>query len=92
MNAGAIRQPICSKTFDLCRFSPIDDERDGFIREIAYRTGCGPLLDVNNVFVSTADPGFSAIDYLRTSRSSASASRDRAFRVCRNKACGPQCV
>jgi uncharacterized protein len=27
-----------------------------FIRETAYRTGCGPLLDVNNVFVSAANP------------------------------------
>jgi len=35
-----------------------------FIREIAYHMGCGLLLDVNNVFVSAANPGFSAIDYL----------------------------
>ena len=35
-----------------------------FIREIAYGMGCGLLLDVNNVFVSAANPGFSAIDYL----------------------------
>jgi uncharacterized protein (UPF0276 family) len=36
-----------------------------FIREIAKRTGCGLLLDINNVFVSATNHGFSALDYLR---------------------------
>jgi uncharacterized protein (UPF0276 family) len=35
-----------------------------FIRSIAQRTGCGLLLDVNNVFVSATNHGFSALDYL----------------------------
>lgn len=35
-----------------------------FIRAVAERTGCGLLLDVNNVFVSAANHGFSALDYL----------------------------
>ncbi len=35
-----------------------------FIREIATRTGCGLLLDVNNVLVSAVNHGFSAIRYL----------------------------
>ena len=35
-----------------------------FIRAVARRTGCGLLLDVNNVFVSTTNHGFSALDYL----------------------------
>ena len=35
-----------------------------FIRAIARRTGCGLLLDVNNVFVSATNHGFSAMDYL----------------------------
>lgn len=35
-----------------------------FIREIVQRTGCGLLLDVNNVFVSATNHGFSALDYL----------------------------
>ncbi len=38
-------------------------ERD-FIRSIADRTGCGLLLDVNNVFVSATNHGFSALEYL----------------------------
>ncbi|MDR6669369.1 DUF692 domain-containing protein [Rhizobium sp. 1399] len=36
-----------------------------FIRDIARRTGCGLLLDINNVFVSATNHGFSALQYLR---------------------------
>ncbi|MGY4254831.1 uncharacterized protein (UPF0276 family) [Bradyrhizobium sp. USDA 4516] len=35
-----------------------------FIRPAAERTGCGLLLDINNVFVSATNQGFSALDYL----------------------------
>ena len=35
-----------------------------FIRELARRTGCGLLLDVNNVFVSATNQGYSALGYL----------------------------
>ncbi|BCH24576.1 UPF0276 protein RB0508 [Mesorhizobium sp. L-8-10] len=36
----------------------------GFIREVVRRTGCGLLLDVNNVFVSATNHGYSALAYL----------------------------
>ncbi|MFC3117561.1 MNIO family bufferin maturase [Jhaorihella thermophila] len=35
-----------------------------FLREIARRTGCGLLLDVNNVFVSATNLGFSPTGYI----------------------------
>jgi uncharacterized protein (UPF0276 family) len=35
-----------------------------FLREIARRTGCGLLLDVNNVFVSATNLGFSPQGYV----------------------------
>ncbi len=35
-----------------------------FIRAVVRRTGCGLLLDVNNVFVSATNHGFSACQYL----------------------------
>ncbi len=35
-----------------------------FIRELVRRTGCGLLLDVNNVFVSATNLGYSALSYL----------------------------
>jgi uncharacterized protein len=35
-----------------------------FVRAIAKHSGCGLLLDVNNVYVSATNQGFSARDYL----------------------------
>jgi uncharacterized protein (UPF0276 family) len=39
-------------------------EEIDFLRELAARTGCGLLLDVNNVFLSANNLGFSAEAYL----------------------------
>lgn len=36
-----------------------------FIAEVARRSDCDILLDVNNIFVSASNHGFSALDYLR---------------------------
>jgi uncharacterized protein (UPF0276 family) len=36
----------------------------GFLAELARRTGCGLLLDVNNVYVSAHNLGYSAEDYV----------------------------
>lgn len=35
-----------------------------FLAEVSRRTGCGLLLDINNVFVSATNHGTSALDYL----------------------------
>ena len=35
-----------------------------FLRELTRRTGCALLLDINNVFVSATNHGYSAIEYL----------------------------
>ena len=35
-----------------------------FLQELARRTGCGLLLDVNNVYVSASNLGYSAEDYI----------------------------
>jgi uncharacterized protein len=37
-----------------------------FLAEVANRTGCGLLLDVNNVFVSATNHGIQALSYLET--------------------------
>ena len=39
-------------------------DEPGFLTEIARRTGCGLLLDVNNVFVSATNLGFSPRGYI----------------------------
>jgi len=45
-------------------FAESDIAETDFLSQIARRTGCGLLLDVNNVFVSATNHGFSAADYL----------------------------
>jgi uncharacterized protein (UPF0276 family) len=36
-----------------------------FVAQVAQRTGCGFLLDVNNIYVNAVNHGFSAAEYLR---------------------------
>jgi uncharacterized protein (UPF0276 family) len=45
-------------------FTNSDVPETEFLAEIVRRTGCGLLLDVNNVFVSAVNHGLSAQDYL----------------------------
>ncbi|WP_024511497.1 DUF692 domain-containing protein [Bradyrhizobium sp. ARR65] len=61
----AIRRPLLLEnpsTYVAFRESTMGETE--FIRRIAQRTGCGLLLDVNNVFVSATNHGFSPLDYL----------------------------
>lgn len=61
----AIRRPILLEnpsTYVAFRSSTMSET--DFIRGIAQRTGCSLLLDINNVFVSATNHGFSAIEYL----------------------------
>jgi len=61
----AIRRPLLLENpstyvaFDSSTISETD-----FLAEIVRRTGCGLLLDVNNVFVSATNHGYSARAYL----------------------------
>lgn len=45
-------------------FAESEISETDFLRDIATRTGCGLLLDVNNVFVSAVNLGLSARDYV----------------------------
>ena len=45
-------------------FSTSDMSEIEFLREIVQRTGCGLLLDVNNVFVQATNHDFDPIDYI----------------------------
>lgn len=45
-------------------FSTSDMSEIEFLREIVQRTGCGLLLDVNNVFVQATNHDFDANDYI----------------------------
>jgi uncharacterized protein (UPF0276 family) len=46
------------------RFARAEMSETEFLRELARRTGCGLLLDVNNVHVSAVNLGFAAESYL----------------------------
>lgn len=46
------------------RFETEQMEETAFLRELARRSGCGLLLDVNNVFVSAANQGFDPASWL----------------------------
>jgi uncharacterized protein (UPF0276 family) len=45
-------------------FSESTMSETDFLRALARRSGCGLLLDVNNVFVSATNQGYSPADYL----------------------------
>ena len=54
-----LENPSSYLSFDESTWAETD-----FLAEIARRTGCGLLLDVNNVFVSAVNLGLSAQDYV----------------------------
>jgi uncharacterized protein (UPF0276 family) len=61
----AIRRPLLLEnpsSYVVFRQSTMSET--DFIRAVARRTGCGLLLDMNNVFVSATNQGFAARDYL----------------------------
>src|SRR5882672_6230661 len=61
----AIRRPmLLENPSTYVTFAESTMSETDFIRSVARRTGCGLLLDVNNVFVSATNHGFSALDYL----------------------------
>jgi uncharacterized protein len=61
----AIRRPILLENpSTYVAFASSTMGETEFIAAIVRRTGCGLLLDVNNVFVSAANHSFSALDYL----------------------------
>jgi uncharacterized protein (UPF0276 family) len=61
----AIGRPILLEnpsTYLVFRASTMSETE--FLRQLVRRTGCGLLLDVNNVFVSAANQGFAPLAYL----------------------------
>lgn len=55
-----IENPSTYITFSDSTFSEVD-----FMAEIANKSGCGLLFDVNNVFVSATNHGYSPQEYIR---------------------------
>ena len=62
---NAIRRPILLENpSTYVSFNESTMSETDFICSVARRTGCGLLLDINNVFVSTTNHGFSPLQYL----------------------------
>jgi uncharacterized protein (UPF0276 family) len=62
---NAIRRPILLENpSTYVSFNESTMSETDFIRNVARRTGCGLLLDINNVFVSATNHGFSPLQYL----------------------------
>lgn len=58
------RQMLLENPSTYLDFTESTIAEDDFLAEISRRTGCGLLLDINNVFVSVTNQGTSALDYL----------------------------
>ena len=58
------RQMLLENPSSYLAFDESTLEETEFLREIARRTGCGLLLDVNNVFVSATNLGTDPITYI----------------------------
>ena len=58
------RQILLENPSSYLRFDASEMSEQEFIQQIAHRTGCGLLLDVNNVFVSAHNLGFSPRQYI----------------------------
>lgn len=58
------RQMLLENPATYLRFAASTWAETDFLAELVRRTGCGLLLDINNVWVSAANHGFSAAAYL----------------------------
>lgn len=58
------RQMLLENPSSYLAFAESTWEEPAFLQEIARRTGCGLLLDVNNVFVSATNLGLRPQDYI----------------------------
>ncbi|WP_066341554.1 MNIO family bufferin maturase [Azohydromonas lata] len=58
------RQLLLENLSSYLRFSDDEMPEWAFIAEVARRSGCALLLDVNNLYVSARNHGFDALDYL----------------------------
>ncbi len=58
------RQMLLENPSSYLAFEESDISEPDFLREVSQRTGCGLLLDVNNVFVSAVNLKFTPEDYI----------------------------
>ncbi len=59
------RQILVENVSSYVSFASAEMTEWEFLVQLARRSGCGILLDVNNIYVSAVNHGFPALDYLR---------------------------
>lgn len=59
------RQMLLENPSSYVAFAETAMSEVAFLREVARRTGCGLLLDVNNVYVSGINQNYQPLDYIR---------------------------
>ena len=59
------RQMLLENPSSYLAFTQTDMNEQSFLAEVARRTGCGLLLDVNNVFVSATNLQFDPLAYIK---------------------------
>jgi uncharacterized protein len=59
------RQILVENPSSYLEFQHSTYQEQDFLNELSRRTGCGILLDVNNVYVSCHNHGWDALDYLQ---------------------------
>jgi uncharacterized protein (UPF0276 family) len=59
------RELLVENVSSYLRFADADYSEWDFVAEVVRLSGCGLLLDVNNVYVNSINHGFDADDYLR---------------------------
>ena len=59
------RELLVENVSSYLRFADADYSEWDFVAEVVRRSGCGLLLDINNVYVNSINHGFDAGDYLR---------------------------
>jgi hypothetical protein len=59
------RQILVENVSSYLEFEGAEMTEWDFLVQLAQRAGCGLLLDVNNIYVSAVNHGFSALEYLR---------------------------
>ncbi|MFZ6657152.1 DUF692 domain-containing protein [Undibacterium sp. TJN19] len=59
------RRVLIENVSTYVRFAQDDMSEAGFLAELVKRTGCGVLLDINNLYVNQSNHGESAVDALQ---------------------------
>jgi len=70
MQAHLRRQILVENPSTYLQFKMSNMEEPEFLNEVTSRTGCGLLLDVNNIYVSCENHGWHAKDYIKKIRPS----------------------